>query len=399
MNNLKIFDINEKCTGCGACVSACPKKCISLERDAEGFYYPKYVESTCIVCKLCEKSCHVISKEEYAQISKEDFFLYADIDEVRTKSSSGGVFFRLASYTLSLNGVVFGSAYNPETSRLEVVNTEELNLSKIQKSKYIESYSGVSFSKVATDLRQQKLVLFCGTPCQVRGLKHYLKTTKTDDTKLITVDFICHGVPSSLCFDEYAKRFQSGKKKIINVDFRNKRFDRNGQRWHDMSLRFDYSDSTSVVIPYEQPYNFGYYKLFMDNVILRKCCYQCSLPASSVADFTIADFWGINMYRPNIDDNKGLSVLKIHTRKAEVFWNRINYNAPLFERLPFEAVEYIYKKRDKTCDLCKRDKFFSIYLQSGYKTAVCKYYGLVNLIKAYSIGLMKTRLKMILRRY
>lgn len=399
MNDLRIFEINDKCTGCGACVSVCPKKCISLERDAEGFYYPQWIGSKCIECKLCERVCHIVSNEVCVKISKENFFLYADIDDVRIKSSSGGAFFRLANYTLSQNGVVFGSAYNPETSRLEIVNTEKFNLGLIQKSKYIESFSGVSFSEVAKKLSKKKYVLFCGTPCQVRGLKHYLSATKIDDTNLITVDFICHGVPSSLCFDEYAKRFQNGKKRITNVDFRNKRFDKNGQRWHDMSLRLDFNDSTHTVIPYEQPYNYDYYKLFMDNVILRKCCYRCSLPSFSVADFTIADFWGINMYKPAIDDNKGLSIIKIHNKKAERFWAEVSYKAPLFERLPYGAVEYVYNKHDKTIELEKRDEFFSNYLSYGYKRAVFKYYGLMNLIKAYTIGFIKTKLKMIIRKY
>ena len=399
MSVLRILEIENSCTGCGACASICPQGCITISRNEEGFYYPKCDDEKCVRCHLCEKTCHVLSNEAKNEISEDDYFMYADIDSVRIDSSSGGAFYRLAQCILSQNGVVYGSAFNPKNNRLEIISSNDIAFKRLQKSKYIESYSGLSFSKVGNDLKNNRKVLFCGTPCQVRGLKHYLETKKIDCANLITVDFICHGVPSSLCFEEYVSKVLKKNKQLDNVDFRNKRFEKNGQKWHDMSLRLDFEDNTSAVVPYEVPYNYGYYKLFMDNVILRKCCYNCNIPSSSVADFTIADFWGINMYRPEIDDNKGISVIKFHTIKAKEYWSNLNYKAPLYEPLPFDTVRYIYKKPNKTPLLVKRKEFFDNMRRYGYKKAIIKYYGLLSLIKAFSIGWLKTNLKMMIRHY
>lgn len=399
MADLRILHIDDKCTGCGACVSACPKECLVLRRNNEGFYYPEWDESKCIECKLCEKSCHAISNEEHKTVSEDNFYMYADGDSIRERSSSGGAFFRLVQSVLAQAGVVYGSAYNPDKNRLEITSTEETALERIQKSKYIESFAGSSFSRVKKDLKGQRKVLFCGTPCQVKGLKHYLQVNKVDDSNLITVDFICHGVPSSLCFEEYISKFRKRGGKILNIDFRNKSYNKNGQGWHDLSFRVDYETAKSVVVPYAPPYYLNYYKLFEDGVILRRCCYNCKLPSQSAADFTLADFWGIYKYRPSLDDNKGLSIIKMHTPKAEQYWDRINYTAPVFEPLPFDAVKYIYNKKDKTELRNRRDVFFENYKKLGYKEAVAKYYGLSSLIKAYTIGWLKTSLKKIIRHY
>ncbi len=397
MNLLKILDIDNSCTGCGACVSVCPKKCLVLKRNEEGFYYPQYNSVDCINCHLCEKSCHVVSDGMHESVSELDFYMYADEDVIRKKSSSGGAFFRLAQYVLSQGGVVFGSAYEPRSNRLEITSTDKTPLERIQKSKYIESYAGSSFLNVKCALRNNRKVLFCGTPCQVKGLKHYLKTNKVDDMNLITVDFICHGVPSSRCFDEYISKFQKKGRIIKNIDFRNKDFEEIRQGWHDLSFRVDYENAKSVVLPYAPPYYLNYYKLFEDGVILRRCCYSCKLPSQSVADFTLADFWGIYKYRPQIDDNKGLSIIKLHTPNAKQICNATMQNAPIFEALPFDSVKYIYNRRPNAELLKKRKAFFETYMSSGYKKAVAKYYGYMFLLKAFTVGWLKTIIKMTIK--
>ncbi len=347
MEILKILDVKDTCTGCGACVSICPKQALDLSYNEEGFYYPNLNENKCIYCKACEKVCHVINHPISDKINREyiPYMLKASSPEIVAKSSSGGMFSLLANWVMERNGVVYGARYNYEIERLEHCSTELCSLDELRKSKYIESYMGTSFKLVANDLKNNKYVLFCGTPCQIKGLKSYLDFRKISQEKLVLARFICHGVPSNSFFTEYKHWEERRKKaKVTHIDFRPKT-----KGWRTSNLLMNFSNGKFLDELHNSNY---YYYYFQHNYLLRSSCYKCKQIYEICGDFTIADFWGLNTFQPHNKENEGLSLVLVQTEKAIEILEDISKQCSILEKLPQSAVDYIYKDTDwrKSCE-------------------------------------------------
>lgn len=398
--DLRILQIDNACTGCGACANICPKHCLRLEPDDEGFFYPKYDEADCIECGLCEKACHVVTPQEHCAPNPNRFFIYHSKDEsILEASSSGGGFSLFADWILNQNGVVFGSCYNGENERLEVCNTEHTSLASLRKSKYLESFTGNAFSDIRKLLLEGRRVLYCGTPCQVRGLKQYLNVTHTNMELLLTMDFACHGVPSNGYFKQFKRMFEKQGKKVVEVDFRHKDFSKTNMMWHDMTLRLGFSDGSEKVFP-RRSYYYYYYEPFLDNLFLRKSCYQCDIALHSDADISLGDFWGINKHRKELDDNKGMSFVCVNNEKYLPLWDELS-NEGFSEHLPFEAISYQYEdKREKRLkQLTRRAEFTNQIKELGYKNAVVTHYGKMNMFRTIHITKWKNMIKKVLRKH
>lgn len=188
-----------QCCGCTACASACPKHCIVLKEDEQGFLYPRVDESKCIDCHLCEKVCPVLKPFE-KQNPQEVFAIINPDEEIRLASSSGGVFTALAKQILHAGGIVFGAAFddNWQVHHISVTKVEDLAL--LRSSKYVQSRIEKTYTVVEEYLKKGTQVLFSGTPCQIAGLKHYLRK---EYDNLLSVDVVCHGVPSPLVWEKY----------------------------------------------------------------------------------------------------------------------------------------------------------------------------------------------------
>lgn len=292
-----------RCCGCAACVQRCPKECITLEEDTEGFLYPRVDTMRCVECGLCEQVCPVL----HPGSSRQPQACYAAVHSdatVRCASSSGGVFTALAASVISSGGVVFGARFAADWS-VEHACTETLEgLSAFQGSKYVQSRIGDTYRQAEAFLKQGRTVLFTGTPCQISGLRRYLRK---DYDALLTMDFICHGVPSPLVWRRYlqAVRPDTSGSSPRGIYFRDKVLG-----WHRFSMTIRY-DHASVSRPFlEDPYMRG----FLANLFLRPSCYACRVkPCSSGADLTIGDFWGIELIRPDLDDDGGVSSILVHT--------------------------------------------------------------------------------------
>ena len=196
-----MIQIKEKyeCCGCGACVQRCPKHCIEFIKDKEGFLYPKVDETTCINCGLCEKVCPVINQNSIRKPS--DIYAASNTNEViKAESSSGGIFTILAETIINDGGVVFGARFNEQYEVVHDFTDNILGLAAFRGSKYVQSKIGNSFSEAETFLKQNRKVLFSGTPCQITGLKKFLRK---EYSNLVTVDFVCHGVPSPEVWRKY----------------------------------------------------------------------------------------------------------------------------------------------------------------------------------------------------
>ena len=396
--NLKILNIEDKCTGCAACVNVCPYQCLQLKPNDEGFYYPYYDGTNCVECHLCERTCHVVTPQTHGTPDEDSFYIYHNLsDDVLERSSSGGAFSLFAEWVISQGGVVYGSAYNAEKERLEVQSTENATLDALRKSKYVESFTGASFSEIRRQLKAGRKVMYCGSPCQVRGLRQFLNSTNTPLDNIILMDFACHGVPSNDCFSQYKRMFESKRKKVVSVDFRHKDFGKRGQMWHDMTLRLGFSDGTSKVFPRYDSYYY-YYEPFYNNLFLRKSCYTCDLILHSDADISIGDFWGISKYKQVNDSNKGISYICFNTDKCKSIWLEIS-NKGFSEKLPFDAISYQYKERKYKSQLIPERDAFARRVQSvGFVDAVCEHYGRWNILKTIYTFRIKSFIKKLIRR-
>ena len=298
----------DQCTGCAACASVCPTNSITMREDNEGFLQPHIDAETCVNCHKCEKTCPIITPIEistdfetqvYAAINKDE--------EVRMKSSSGGMFHALAKWTIEQGGVVFGAGF--EGIHLKQQYVESLDeLAILMGSKYIQSDVADSYKQAKTFLKEDRWVLYSGTPCQIAGLKRFLGK---DYEKLVTVDLICRGVPSPRIFESYIKRLQT---KIQAQDIKNISFRYNIDYYFNLS----YKDKNGFWRQYKDACNKNPYFSYFLRCIFRASCYQCQYRSidASYADFTIGDCWTAEKNHPQIADGKGVSSVVIHTEKA-----------------------------------------------------------------------------------
>ena len=322
-----------KCCGCNACVQRCPKQCITMQEDEEGFLYPVVDQSVCIDCGLCEKVCPVINPSETRQ-PLQVFAAKNRNEDQRLRSSSGGIFILLAEHIIKQGGVVFGARFdkNWDVEHAYAETLEELE--PLMRSKYVQSRIGNTYKEAEQFLKQGRQVLFVGTPCQIAGLKKFLRK---EYENLLAVDFICHGVPSPGVWRKYLEEIKSerseksGKNSVLSsslksksvitgINFREKQL--GGYGWKKFgfvvyAMLPDKGNKNTVLLST----TFGsntYMKGFLSNLYLRPSCYKCPAKAGrSTSDLTIGDFWGIHKIKPNFDDDKGVEAILVYTSKGE----------------------------------------------------------------------------------
>lgn len=305
------------CSGCHACSAVCPKQCINMEKDQEGFLYPSIDIEVCIDCGRCKDTCPINKEKNANHQEPEGYAAYISDDETRLKSSSGGMFPLLAEYIIEQNGVVFGAGFNDllEVVHLHIETTNQIP--RLQGSKYVQSKMGNNFQEVRKFLEEGRMVLFTGTPCQIAGLKSFLNK---EYLNLITQDIICHGVPSPYIWNLYMNaKQQSTKTKLKEVSFRDKTFG-----WRKYAFCLCYEDNKKHIDMHSKN---TYFKGFLANLFLRPSCHACHFKtASRVSDITLADFWGIQHVVPEMDDDKGTSLVFIHSDKGQnLFFALKNY--------------------------------------------------------------------------
>ena len=303
------------CCGCEACVQVCPKQCISFTADNEGFSYPKVDEAFCINCGLCEKVCPVLHPYKERTPLK-TLAAINENDEVRLASSSGGIFTLLAEQVIGDGGAVFGARFDDQWQVVFDFTETTEGIKAFQGSKYLQAQVGDSFARCKKFLDDGRKVLFSGTQCQIAGLLHFLR--KPYDN-LLTVDFICHGVPSPLVWQRYLNEVVSiGSRAISDIQFRNKE-----RGWKLFSFKLEYDDDCKSVVM-STPFNDDLYmRAFLANLILRPSCHACPAKSGkSHSDITIADFWGIELVNPDMDDDRGTSLVLVNSEKG-------NYALPL----------------------------------------------------------------------
>jgi NAD-dependent dihydropyrimidine dehydrogenase PreA subunit len=329
MPNLANKDI---CTGCMACMNACAKGALLFQKDDEGFLQPEVDATKCVECGMCEYSCPEIQHSFHQNEVEPD--VYAGWNKTdRQVSSSGGAFSSVARHVLSIGGVVYGATLdeNLQCKHIEVDTVDGLN--KLRGSKYLQSNIGLVYKAAKKHLIADQYVLFTGTPCQVSGLLTYLGK---EYKKLITIDLICHGVPSNALFFSYVKKLEKRLGFPENEAVTNYEFRRRDGWGESPSISSNMNNSTRI---------FGIDGLYMSAFdrasIFRRSCYQCHYGnVKRVGDFTIGDFWGLGHQGVpfKYDMTKGVSLLIVNTDKGRNIMSKLDDDNLYVKRTLKEAV-------------------------------------------------------------
>lgn len=315
----------QDCCGCTACASACPKQCITMTVDSEGFQYPVIDKEKCISCHICEKKCPVNGRTKVvaspsldkAEINRraldaagqlpETSVCFLKDEKLRQKSTSGGIFTALALYVLGMDGIVCGVILDDEQKVVHSFAENEVELAKMRRSKYVQSNQVGVYQRVQEELRKGRTVLYSGTPCQVAGLKSYLGN---EYENLITVDIFCHGVGSPLYWEKYVQ-YVSRKMKspVKEICFREKTY---GYNSACLAVYFQNGKST-----HKGHDDDLYWTAFSKNYIYRPSCYACAFKSvNHVADFSIGDFWNAGKLPEKFRLANGCSLVLCHSEKA-----------------------------------------------------------------------------------
>lgn len=343
------------CTGCAACMNSCPRSAIRMEADGEGFLVPVINNDKCVECKMCEKSCPVITKLSNTNTSKPHAYAVWNIIDRRV-SSSGGAFSSFARYVLKNGGVVFGAAFdtNLHCHHIKVTSLEGLDV--LRGSKYIQSEIGLTYKEIKKLLKEEKYVLFCGTPCQVAGLYGFLRK---DYEKLVTLDLACHGVPSDAIFQAYKSKVSTrfaGDGKVDGFEFRR---------------RDGWGKSPSISLDGKIRPIYDVDALFMcafdKSALFRKCCYHCSYAnIHRIGDCSLADFWGLGRYGIPFKHNvtKGVSLVLANNAKGKNLMRHLD-NTFLEERTLTEALIENHNLKSPSELNPYRDEIIKAFLDEG----------------------------------
>lgn len=358
------IDAKENCSGCGACMNACPRNAITMRADGEGFLYP-VVGAGCVDCGRCEAVCPFLHPGEPTPIT-ETVGCRASDEALRAASSSGGVFSLLAHEIQRRGGAVFGACLSGDgkSVRHQCADPEALRTSK-----YVQSDTGTVYREVREKLEEHVPVLFTGTPCQIGGLKHFLG--KPYDG-LVCAEVICHGVPSPALWKKYVEHLaRQYRLTPRQINFRQKRYD--GKK---RSLQ----KTGGEVTVYSDMKKDPYLQLFLQNISLRPSCYACRMrEGRSQADLTMGDFWVARLVMPALQDGRGLSLLLIHTEQGRALWNSVREKTVWAAADAESALKYNTPYRYSVSRPAKRERFFADMDRLSFPALSRRYVGRVRL--------------------
>ena len=394
------IDYKKDCCGCGACAGKCPRQCIQMEEDKEGFLYPSVQQGLCIGCGLCEKVCPVLQK---------DTFYHGDTGErpmaiggwhkdssIRKDSSSGGAFTLFAARIIKEGGIVYGAAMDGSL-RVRHIGVDTLEgLGKLRGSKYVQSSIGDAYPQIEGHLKAGRKVLFSGTPCQAAGLHSFLQRGYGN---LYTVDFICHGVPSPKVFSSYVQYLgEKHKDRIISYQFR----PRDG-KWHPSGLQLGTGTVAGTkngrIIRHTPGFRDYYMNGFLDDVYLRPSCYDCQFKClpKYYSDITIADFWGVNKVDPELFDGGGTSLVLLNSQKGTSLFEKTKGDFHYKECSFGQAIKKNQSLIKPAPWNPRRESFFKDYNSRPFKAVMRKYmtpfsWGSHKAVKVLG-GLFESKLK------
>lgn len=361
-NTIEQID-KQQCTGCGLCAEKCPKDCILMVEDGEGFRFPQIDSTKCVECGLCVRSCPTTSAADtlYSKYGRSYYCGIVKDKEMLIKSSSGGVFGVLAEYIISIGGYVCGCIYTDDLEAVHTLSNRKQDIEKMYGSKYVQSRAEHCFPEIQSHLMEEDIVMFTGTACQIAALRLYLGK---DYSNLYCVEILCHGVPSPGLFAKYKQYLEKRLGGTVkDIRFRDKRRDGWGSE-HRTCIIYEKNGKLCE----NRPILPAYFSAFFYGLNLRESCYQCRFATSErVADLTIGDFWGSwNKYKKRF--HEGISVVGVNSEKGYELSENISGRFDFYEVLPEnEAIvsndnftHPIKRPPERTC-------FYDGILSKGYK--------------------------------
>lgn len=340
------------CCGCMACVQICPNECIGIKSDEEGFNYPSVNTDACINCGLCNKVCPIINNKKNQHIPLKVYASKNLNEDIRLESSSGGIFTALAEKIIKHDGVVFGVSFDKHWNAVHTYTETIEGISAFRGSKYVQSYIGATYKEVKSYLKKGREVLFSGTPCQIAGLKRYLMK---EYPNLITIEILCHGVPSPKVWQKYLneKKKEFKCNDIVQINFRDKI-----EGWSKYHFTIKFKNGLKYDTPF---YKDIFFKGFLNNLYLRPSCYSCKCKNDYTnSDIIIADYWNINEALPQYNDNKGISLILVNSEKGLSFIHSLSSQIEFIET----GYDICIKKNGGFLENIlipeKRTKFFSL---------------------------------------
>lgn len=347
---MDVLKNKNQCIGCGLCADVCGVSCITMVSADGGFLYPFIDDTKCVSCNKCRDVCPVL-KEKTKISPKGCYALIDNNEESRLKSASGGASAMFMQETINKGNVVCACRLDDNLKAVHIVfeNIEEID--SFRDSKYVQSDMSSAWAEINSLLKQNRKVFISGTPCQIAAVKSRFG----ENDNITTCDFVCSGVPDPAIFEFYkADLEKESGKKIKKFYFRDKT---NG--WKASNIKVVYDDCTEQVIERKNSY---YFKLFGSNLFFRECCYDCRFKDFNVySDITVGDYWGIHKFNPDMDDDKGCSLVIVNSEKGEKLLCDIEERCTVVQT-PLSFAIDTHPKLIKSIDRSVfRDWFYGIY--------------------------------------
>ena len=366
----------DKCTGCRACLQACPRNAITMTFTSQFKTIPKINSEICVDCGLCNKVCPVLNESRFEE-PKQCLASWTLEKEDKEKCASGGIATGLYRRVLQENGVIYGCRYDKDLKPIICRSETEEDLEAFRSSKYVQSSTENTYVEARKDLEEGRMVLYVGTPCQIDGLKHFLRK---EYDNLYLVDIICHGTPPYRYLQDYVKALKC-KENITSVSFR-------GQNNYFFSL---YSgDKTVFMRPSIHDY---YYQSFLSGIISRDNCYSCRYARRQrVSDLSIGDFWGLDKSTLSVKYDGRISSIFVNSSKGQKLLDMSKEFLHMEDREIEEAVKY-NEQLKAPMPVHKDRKVFLDNLDKGFYKALLK----TDTGKSISKELFKIKIKNIMK--
>lgn len=366
--------VNEKeiCCGCGLCAAKCPKNAIEMKEDEYGFVFPYINKDKCIDCGLCKKVCAYNKKNDDNKFEKITYAAFSNDNEILNTTASGGIFTSIAKEFINQTGIVFGCSLEKENNKFIVkhIKVDKINdLEKLKGSKYVQSDITNIYKEIKECLKENKKVLFSGTPCQVAAIKQF--TNNPDN--LFTIDIICHGVPSNELFNNYINYIN----KKNNIEINDFKFRVKDKGWGLYYYYYNYYDNKKKKFfeSTKPAFKSSYYQLFLDSYTYRENCYRCPYANDKrTGDITIGDYWGIDIEHPElineriINPEKGVSCIVVNSIKGKKLLNSFASNIDLYESDLKKIKNHNHQLNNPSKKHNNREILLKDYKEYGYQS-------------------------------